>query len=74
MTESGCPEVAVCDAGDVNIQVQLTVEEHSGVMESVRGSTHIQKSVVPSTSHCQQIVKYATEGRLGAVTTSMGPL
>ena len=56
MTESGCPEVAVCDAEDVNIQVQLTVEEHSGVMESVRGSTHIQKSVVPSTSDDDELM------------------
>ena len=48
--------------------------EEQRVIESVKGSTQIQQhknSIVSSISRYQQIVKYAKEGRLGAVTTSV---
>jgi len=44
------------------------------VIKSVKGSTQIQQhknSVVSSISHYQQIVRYAKDGRLGAMTTSV---
>ena len=44
------------------------------MIKSVKGSTQIQpfkKSIVSSINHYQQIVKYAEEGRLDAVTMSV---
>ena len=46
----------------------------NGVIKSVKGSTQIEqykKNIVSSISHYQQIIKYAKEGRLGAMTTSV---
>ena len=48
--------------------------EEQRVIKSVQGSTQIEQhkdSIVSSISHYQQIVKYATEGRLSAMTTSV---
>ena len=48
--------------------------EEQRVIESVKGSSQIQqhkKSIVSSINHYQQIVKYAKEGRLGAMITSV---
>ena len=48
--------------------------EEQRVIKSVKGSTQIQQhknSVVSSISHYQQIVRYAKDGRLGAMTTSV---
>ena len=47
------------------------------MIKSVKGSTHIEQhknSIVFSISHYQQSVKYAKDGGLGAVTTSVHPL
>ena len=44
------------------------------MIKSVKGSTQIQQhknSIVSSISHYQKIVRYAKEGRLGAMTTSV---
>ena len=44
------------------------------MIKSVKGSTHIEQyknSIVSSISHYQQIVKYAKDSRLGAMTTSV---
>ena len=48
--------------------------EEQRVIKSVKGSTQIQpfkKSIVSSINHYQQTVKYAKEGRRGAVTMSV---
>ena len=48
--------------------------EEPRVIESVKGSTQIHQhknSIVSSITHYQQIVKYAKEGRLGAMSTSV---
>ena len=48
--------------------------EEQRVIKSVKGSTQTEQhknSIVSSINHYQQIVKYAKEGRLGAMTTSV---
>ena len=48
--------------------------EEQRVIQSVKGSTQIQQhknSIVSSINHYQQIVKYAKEGCLSAMTTSV---